>query len=72
METLEGRVGAYLAQNHVKKHELADEMGVSVVTLSRKTSGRTELLFSEARKLSEILGIDLDELYSLTTHDRAR
>jgi ribosome-binding protein aMBF1 (putative translation factor) len=68
METLQGRVGAYLAQNRVKKGDLAKQLNMTTLTLNRKTSGENELLFSEAKKLSEILGIGLDDLYKLSSH----
>lgn len=66
MDSLEGRVGAYLATTKVTKQELALTVGVkSVVTLNRKVSGESELSFYEAVRLAKVLGMGLDEMLEL-------
>ncbi len=65
METLEGRVGAYLAQNHVKKHELANALGMSLVTFNRRVRGESDLTVVEARKLAKAMDMPFDEICNL-------
>lgn len=62
MNTLEGMVGAYMAETRTKKQELADAMGCSLVTFNRKLSGESELTISEARLLAGALHKTLDEI----------
>lgn len=62
MDCIRERVGAYLCRTGTTKQQLASELGMSDVTLWSKLSGRSEFRISEAIKLSNILGISVNEL----------
>lgn len=62
MDSIKERVGAYLEREGKTKQELASELGMTTVTLSSKLSGRTDFTFSQAIRLSEILGCTVNEL----------
>ena len=46
----------------VTQEELASELGMTTVTLGSKLNGRTDFTFSQAIRLSEILGCTVGEL----------
>lgn len=62
MDSIKERVGAYLEREGKTKKWLADELDMTTVTLSSKLSGETEFSFSQAIRLSEILGCTVSEL----------
>lgn len=62
MDSIKERVGAYLEREGKTKKWLADELDMTTVTLSSKLSGETEFSFSQAIRLSEILGCTVNEL----------
>jgi len=62
MDSIKERVGAYLEREGKTKQELASELGMTTVTLASKMSGRTDFTFSQAIRLSEILGCTVSEL----------
>lgn len=62
MDSIKERVGAYLEREGMTKKWLADELGMTTVTLSSKLNGETEFSFSQAIRLSEILGCKVSEL----------
>lgn len=62
MNSLEGFVGAFLAESRKKKQELADAIGCSLVTFNRKISGQSDLTITEARKLAIEMGTTVDEI----------
>ncbi len=64
MDSIKERVGAHLLREGKTKKELANEMGMSTVTLHSKLNGNTEFSMSEAIRLSKILGCTLSELAS--------
>lgn len=65
MNTLEGFVAAYLAENRVKRQELADKLDCSLVTLNRRVSGESEMTVSFARKLAEAMNVSADTVCRL-------
>lgn len=65
MNTLEGFVAAYLAENRVKRQELADKLDCTLVTLNRRVSGESEMTISFARKLAEAMGVSADTVCRL-------
>lgn len=62
MDSIKERVGAYLEREGKTKKWLADELDMTTVTLGAKLSGETEFSFSQAIRLSEILGCTVNEL----------
>jgi len=62
MDSIKERVGAYLAREGKTKKWLADELDMTTVTLSSKMNGETEFSFSQAIRLSEILGCTVNDL----------
>lgn len=62
MDSIKERVGAYLVREGKTKKWLADELDITTVTLSSKLNGDTEFSFSQAIRLSEILGCTVSEL----------
>lgn len=62
MNSIKERVGAFLEREGKTKKWLADELGMSTVTLGSKLSGETEFSFSQAIRLSEVLGCTISEL----------
>lgn len=62
MDSIKERVGAYLEREGKTKKWLADELGVTTVTLYSKLNGETEFTFSQAIRLSEVLGCTVNDL----------
>lgn len=62
MVSIKERVGAFLEREGRTKKWLADELGMSTVTLYSKLNGDVEFTFSQAIRLSEILGCTVNEL----------
>ena len=62
MDSIKERVGAYLEREGKTKRWLADSLNMSTVTLNAKLSGETEFSFSQAIRLSEILGCNVSDL----------
>lgn len=65
MESLEGFIGAYAAQNHVRKADLADAMGCTLITFNRKLSGESAMTVKEAQKLANATGASIDRICEL-------
>ncbi|WP_072500542.1 hypothetical protein [Olsenella phocaeensis] len=64
MNSLEGLVGAWLAEHHATKKWLAGELGCTPETLNRKLCGTSELSVTEARRLAEAMGGDVGILFN--------
>lgn len=64
MDSIKERVGAYLERTGTTKKQLAENMDMPVSTLHSKLTGQTEFLFSEGRRLAQILGCTTDELFT--------
>ena len=65
MKTLEGIVGAYLAESHTTKKALAANLGITPESLNNKLQGRSSLTISEARKLAEAINKPIDEICAI-------
>lgn len=65
MKTLEGYVGAFLAENKVKRQELADKTGCSLVTFNRRIGGEVDMPISFAYRLADSIGISVDKVCEL-------
>ena len=64
--TLEGLVAANLAEKKTSRAQFAQNVGIkSSRTLKHKIRGESQLNFSEAVALSDLLGITLDDLWNL-------
>ena len=62
MDSIKERVGAYLEREGKTKKWLADKLDMSTVTLNAKLNGETEFSFSQAIRLSDVLGCTVSEL----------
>lgn len=62
MDSIKERVGAYLEREGKTKKWLADKLDMSTVTLNSKLNGETEFSFSQAIRLSDVLGCTVSEL----------
>ena len=62
MKTLEGLVGAYLAESHTTKKSLADYIGCTPETLNSKLAGRSDLTIRDARKLAAAMNRTVEEI----------
>lgn len=56
---------AEMARSRTTKTKLAINMGITLGTLSLKLSGKSDLSLREAKKIKEILGVEipLEELF---------
>lgn len=62
MNTLEGFVAAWLAENKVKRQALADSTGCSLVTFNRRVSGESDMTIGFARELAKAMNVSVDEV----------
>lgn len=62
MNTLEGFVAAWLAENKVKRQSLADLTGCSLVTFNRRISGESDMTIGFARELARAMGVPADDV----------
>lgn len=58
-------VKVYQMETGTTTKHLADAVGITCEAFNNKLSGRNQLKFHEAKALSEILGMTLDELYEI-------
>lgn len=70
MRTLEGFIAGWLAENKVKRQDLAERSGVSLTTLNARVAGRTDITISFARRLAAILDVPVDEICRLAPETR--
>lgn len=62
LDSIKERVGAYIERTGATKGEIAEQLGMTRVTLHSKLSGQTEFRLSEAERLANILGCTVDDL----------
>lgn len=62
MDSIRERVALHLARTGKTKGELADELGMSRVTLHAKLNGLSDFKLSEAETLANIIGCSVDDL----------
>lgn len=65
MNTLEGFIAAWLAENKVKRQTLADSTGCSLVTFNRRVSGESDMTIGFARELAKAMNVSADEVCRL-------
>ena len=65
MDTLEGFIAAWLAENKAKRQTLADSTGCSLVTFNRRISGENDMTIGFARELAKAMSVPVDEVYRL-------
>lgn len=58
-------INRYVEEKGVSKDALANSLGISRSSFFNKVNGRNEFSLSEAFKVSRMLGISIDQLYSL-------
>lgn len=52
-------VEAEIARNHTTRTKLAQQMGITLGTLSAKLSGKSDISFTEAIKIKKLLKVDI-------------
>lgn len=62
MDSIKERVGAFLEREGKTKIWLASKLGMTTVSLNSKLNGDTEFTFSQAIRLSEVLGCTVNDL----------
>ncbi|MBR2588664.1 MAG: helix-turn-helix transcriptional regulator [Bacilli bacterium] len=67
---LGNRIKGIMIMNSVKRKDLADKLGVTYNTITRKLKGEREFSYSELLQIKQILEID-DELYTSILFDSA-
>jgi plasmid maintenance system antidote protein VapI len=55
-------IGAYLAESHTSKKELAEKLGCTPETLNNKLTGRTPLTIKDARNLATAIDKPIAEI----------
>lgn len=65
IDSIDNAITLFLRRSGKTQDQLADEMGVSTVTLMNKRKGLTDFKLSELVMLSKIVGLSLDELTGL-------
>ena len=65
IESIDNAITLFLRRSGKTQDKLADEMGISTVTLMNKRKGLTDFKLSELVMLSKIVGLSLDELTGL-------
>ena len=66
VRSLEGLVGARLAETKTSKQQLAEQIGVSTTaTLNAKLSGTSELSLREGQALAEFCEVSVQEICRL-------
>lgn len=65
IESIDNAITLFLRRSGKTQDQLADEMGVSTVTLMNKRKGLTDFKLSELVMLSKIVELSLDELTGL-------
>lgn len=62
MSKITEKVGGWLQRPGATKKDMAETLGITVVSLTNKLQGDTPWMWSEVVKISEIVGCTLDEL----------
>ena len=65
IDSIDNAITLFLRRSGKTQDQLANEMGVSTVTLMNKRKGLTDFKLSELVMLSKIVGLSLDELTGL-------
>ena len=59
MSRINEKIGAWLLMEGHTKQQLADELGITTVTLNKKLSGETDWLWSQVCFLADLIGCEL-------------
>lgn len=57
------RVALYVARTKNDRQTIAEQMGMPVSTFYTKLNGPSEFSFSEGKRLAEIIGCTVDEMF---------
>jgi hypothetical protein len=60
---IQERVALYVARTKKDRQSIAEQMGMPVSTFYTKLNGPSEFSFSEGKRLSEIIGCSVDEMF---------
>lgn len=61
MYTIVERVGAYMAKTGKSRERIAQDLGMTRRTFSKKLQGKSEFRFSEACQLADMLGCSVGD-----------
>lgn len=62
---LKSVIRTYRAMKNINQHEMAAALGMNRVILSRIENGHSDLSIAQAKKMADLLGVDLLELTDL-------
>lgn len=60
---IQERVALYVARTKGDRQSIAEAMGMPVSTFYSKLNGPSEFSFSEGKRLAEIIGCSVDEMF---------
>ena len=60
---IQERVALYVARTKRDRQSIAEAMGMPVSTFYSKLNGPSEFSFSEGKRLAEIIGCSVDEMF---------
>lgn len=61
----ERRLSDYIVEHDMEYQDVAAQLGITYTSLYKKRLGRMPFTFSEARKLAEMFGISMEQLYMI-------
>lgn len=50
-------------KNKLKQQDIAEKLGISETTYNRKENGNSEFTISEAKQISDILNVSINEIF---------
>lgn len=60
---IQERVALYVTRTKRDRQSIAEQMGMPVSTFYTKLNGPSEFSFSEGKRLAEIIGCTIDEMF---------
>ena len=60
---IQERVALYVTRTKKDKRSIAKKMGMPIATFYSKLNGPSEFSFSEGKRLAEIIGCTVDEMF---------
>lgn len=60
---IQERVALYVTRTKKDKKSIAEKMGMPIATFYSKLNGPSEFSFSEGKRLAEIIGCTVDEMF---------
>lgn len=58
------KIKALMILKGIDRYQLAKELGIAYVTINKKLNQKTQFKDNEIKKLSEVLGVTVSELYN--------